>query len=589
MTTKTTRTAMPPLSRGRWNRPQQLSWVLVSALFVVAFLLRAWGARFGLPEYIYHPDEHAIVDRAAAILRTGDYSPHWFNYPSAYVYLQALSYVPYFLISAARGFGNTVADPAPYGFYFAGRLMTAFFGALTVPLVYAVGSRSYGRRAGLLSSALLTFCLLHVVHSHYVTTDVPAAFLVTLSVLFCALVIHIPKTRYTLLAGLFAGLAASTKYPAAVAFMPVLVAQLLAPSAGQRGTLAQRLGLSLATFAGGFLLGTPYAVLELNTFLSSLASVVGHYGASQPGFEGGNTWLWYLRETLTSADVVIVALGLAGVLWASAKRRRGDLLLLSFLVPYYLLISLWRVRFERNLVALLPLLMVLAARLMVDTVSWLRTSWQALRRWELPLLACVAAVAVLMPARAILDFDKSLAQRDHRTLAAEWVNANLPAGSKIVTEAFSIPLDEGRFQVTQLVRIDSEDLEWYKKEGIQFVIVSDGHWRVLLGQPQKYAREIKTYNEILSHSVILQEFAGDAPPSLQRGYPTIAIYHFPDLLILRLGQVPDLDSRSAPQPRHSCAFRLQLVNSRYSSLDRATQTAPWSNTSLVEGIPHAQP
>jgi 4-amino-4-deoxy-L-arabinose transferase-like glycosyltransferase len=534
MSTETTGEAKPPKSGGRWNRTQQLTWVLVSAFFAVALLVRAWGTRFGLPEYIYHPDEHAIVDRAAAILRTGDYSPHWFNYPSAYVYLQALSYVPYFLISAARGLGNTIPDPAPYGFYFAGRLMTAFVGALTVPLVYALGSRLYGRRTGLLSSALLTFCLLHVVHSHYVTTDVPAAFFVSLSVLFCALVIHSPKTRYTLLAGLFAGLAASTKYPAAMALIPVLVAQLFRPSARQGGALAQRLGLSAATFAGGFLLGTPYAVLELNTFLSSLASVVGHYGASQPGFEGGNTWLWYLREALTSADVVMVALGLVGILWASAKHRRGDLLLLSFLVPYYLLISLWRVRFERSLVALLPLLMVLAARLMVDAVSWLRTRWPVLRRLELPLLACVAAVAVLTPAWAILDFDKSLSQRDHRTLAADWVNANLPAGSKIVTEAFSIPLDEGRFQVTQLVRIDSQDLKWYDEKGIEYVIVSDGHWRVLLGQPQKYAGEIKTYNEILSHSVILQEFPGDVPSSLSRGYPTIAIYHFADVSILKL-------------------------------------------------------
>jgi len=198
------------------------------------------------------------------------------------------------------------------------------------------------------------------------------------------------------------------------------------------------------------------------------------------------------------------------------------------------LVSLWRVRFERNLVALLPLLVVLAARLLVDAVSWVGTRWPALRRWELPLLACVTAVAALMPARAVLDFDRALSQRDYRTLAAEWVNANVPAGSKIVTEAFSIPLDEDRFEVVQLVRIDSQDLEWYEREGIEYVVVSDGHWRVLLGQPEKYARETETYDDIVTHSVVLQEFRSDAPPSLQRGYPTIAIYHFPDVLILQL-------------------------------------------------------
>lgn len=534
MASRTRGRTTPRKSAPSGLRPERLTWVLISAFFVVAFVLRAWGARFGLPEYVYHPDEHAIVDRAASILRTGDYSPHWFNYPSTYIYLQALSYIPYFLISAARGFGNSIPDPAPYGFYFAGRLMTAFVGALTVPLVYALGARLFGRRTGLLSSALLSFCLLHVVHSHYVTTDVPAAFFVTLSLLFCSLLLQSAEMRYTVLAGLVAGLAASTKYPAAVALIPVLATQVLARSTRQRQTLARRLGLSVAVFAGGFLLGTPYAVLELSTFLSSLASVLGHYGASQPGFEGGNTWLWYLRETLTSADAVIVGLWLAGIVWTVVKHRRGDLVLLSFLVPYYVLISLWRVRFERNLVALVPLLVVLAARLVVDAVSWLGTRWPVLRRWELPLLACGTVVAVLMPARAVLDFDTALSQRDHRTLAAEWVNDNVPAGSKIVTEAFSIPLDEDRFEVVQLVRIDSQDLEWYEREGIEYVVVSDGHWDVLLGQVDKYAREIETYNDILTHSVVVQEFPGETPPSLRRGYPTIAIYQFPDVSILRL-------------------------------------------------------
>ena len=221
----------PATSGGRSHftlgSPRVVSLVVV-ALFLLAFTLRAWGARYGLPEYFYHPDEHAIVERATAILRTGDYSPHWFNYPSAYIYVQALSYIPYFLISAARGFGNTIPSPAPYGFYFAGRLMTALLGALTVPLVYLLGTSTFGRRTALLSSALLSFSLLHVVHSHYVTTDVPTALLISLTMLFCCLALQRPEKHHTIPAALFAGLAASTKYPGAVALVPVLVAQVLA-------------------------------------------------------------------------------------------------------------------------------------------------------------------------------------------------------------------------------------------------------------------------------------------------------------------------------------------------------------------------
>jgi 4-amino-4-deoxy-L-arabinose transferase-like glycosyltransferase len=511
-----------------------VSVLLVLVLFLVAFLIRAWGARFGLPDFTYHPDEHATVERATAILRTGDHSPHWFNYPSAYIYVQALSYIPYFLISAARGFGNAIPDPAPYGFYFAGRLMTAFVGALTVPLVCVLGDRLYGRRTALVSSAFLTFCLLHVVHSHYVTTDVPAAFFVTWTLLFCSMVITKPAKKYTVLAALFAGLSASTKYPGAIALLPVLVAQIMSRASRGWERLGPLFGIAVGAFLGGFLLGTPYAFLELATFLGSLASVLGHYGASQPGFEGGNTWLWYLQQTLTSADVALAGLGLAGIVWVAVKHRRGDLMLLSFIVPYYLLISIWPVRFERNLVPLVPALAVLAGRWLVESVCWLGSKWPALRRWEMLILSCLTAVAVVMPAKAVLDLDGALSQRDHRNTAADWVNTNLPPGSKIVIEGFPIAVDEERFELVQLVRIDSEDLRWYLAEGVEYVIVSDGHWRILFADPERHAREIATYQDIVNRSTVVQEFPGNIPAILSRGYPTIPIYHFPDVLILQL-------------------------------------------------------
>ncbi len=514
--------------------------IVLCLLSLVAFVVRAWGVRFGLPEYFYHPDEHAIVDRATAILQTGDYNPHWFNYPSAYIYIQALSYIPYFLISAARGFASTIPSFTPYGFYLAGRLMTAFIGALTVPLVYVLGKRTFGRRIGLISALLLTFSLLHTVHSHYVTADIPVAFLVTLSLLFCYSAMEKGQAKNYILAALLAGLATSTKYPAFMVILPVLLLHLLTLRGRELSSLGQRLGLSLGAFMAGFLLGTPYALLDLNTFLNSLGAVLSHYGGVQPGFEGSNTGVWYIRQMLSSADGVAAAVGLLGIAWGLFRHTRKDILLLSFPIPYYLLLSLWRVRFERHLVLILPFLVILGARFLVEGASRLSkvvkppADSKLLETLEILILAGVVAVVIVMPAWAIIDFDVALAQEDHRTIAAEWVNVNIPPGSKVVTEAFSIPLDENRFHVEQVVRVDSRDLEWYRQEGVEYVIVSDGHWRVLFRQPQTYAREIEAYNDIVNHSTLLQEFSRDVPSSLARGYPTIPLYHFPDVLVLKL-------------------------------------------------------
>ena len=63
---------------------------------------------------------------------------------------------------------------------------------------------------------------LHAQHSHWLTVDVPATFWGTLSLLWSArLATGDPKPlRAALLAGLFAGLAAATKYNLALTLLP---------------------------------------------------------------------------------------------------------------------------------------------------------------------------------------------------------------------------------------------------------------------------------------------------------------------------------------------------------------------------------
>lgn len=53
-----------------------LSWsgICLLGILAAAFFFRIYGINFGLP-YIYHPDEHSIVDRALRMLRTRDFSP----------------------------------------------------------------------------------------------------------------------------------------------------------------------------------------------------------------------------------------------------------------------------------------------------------------------------------------------------------------------------------------------------------------------------------------------------------------------------------------------------------------------------------
>jgi hypothetical protein len=86
-------------------------------LLMAGYALRVWGSGFGLPAYIYHPDEPEMVERAFNILRSGNLNPGWFHYPSGYIYALAASFSAHFLAGASRGFFIFFPEQTPPDFY----------------------------------------------------------------------------------------------------------------------------------------------------------------------------------------------------------------------------------------------------------------------------------------------------------------------------------------------------------------------------------------------------------------------------------------------------------------------------------------
>ena len=85
-----------------------------------------------------------------------------------------------FLVGAMRHSWKAVEQVGPSDFYLWGRFVTAAIGTATIALVYRAGLR-WGPRAGLAAAALLAVMPMHVRESHFVLTDVPMTFAVTLT------------------------------------------------------------------------------------------------------------------------------------------------------------------------------------------------------------------------------------------------------------------------------------------------------------------------------------------------------------------------------------------------------------------------
>lgn len=509
-----------------------LSFLLIIIL-LASLVVRVWGARFGLPEYVYHPDEKAIVERAARILSTGDFNPHAFRYPSLYIYIQASAYAIYFLWGAAKTIFRVPPDYAIPQYYLVGRLTTALIGTATVVLIYKIGREIANRRLGLISAALLGFTYLHGIHSHYVTGDVPVTFFMLLSFLCSASILRGREVKPYALAGLFAGMATAVKYNGGVVIASLLVAHLL--SADWEEWLDSKLVWGVVFFALGFLISTPYALPNLPTFLTDLATVLNHYRTTQPGFMGDHTWLWHLKALFTGSDTPLMIVATIGFFSLLIKPKRAHLLLLSFPLLYFLAISSFRVHFERNLVPLLPFTALFAAYALDRAVTWLAARRGCQERGKTMGLCLAVLLLLLLPATSIVQFDRLISRKDERTTAGEWVGANIPAGSKIAVEHYSIPFPRENYEVEDVLFVGKHTLEWYQKQGFDYVIISDGVWERLLAEPEVYREEAQTYSDILEQSTLLAEFqAKNIPTYLVRGYPTVRIYHFPRVQIFRL-------------------------------------------------------
>ena len=222
------------MTEREWREASDMrkSTATFATIVVAAAVLRFWSLGAGLP-YSLGVDEPEIMDRALRMMRSGDFNPRFYDYPAFYIYVQLAVACLRFLSGAMGGEWYTLADARPEQFYLWARAVTATLGTATVALVYFIGLR-WGTRYALVAASLMAVMPLHVRESHYVLTDVPVTFFVTLTFLLALRANEQARAMAFLLAGAAAGLAAATKYTGALALLLPLIAAWMTHGVGHR-------------------------------------------------------------------------------------------------------------------------------------------------------------------------------------------------------------------------------------------------------------------------------------------------------------------------------------------------------------------
>ena len=409
----------------------------LAVILAPAALLRFIALGAGIPFNI-GVDEPEIMSRVVQMMRSGDFNPHFFDYPGLYFYVQLGVAVLRFLAGATLGQWSALDQVETSDFYLWGRAVTALFGTLTVLLVYRIGMR-WGARHAALAAGLMAVMPLHVRESHFVLTDVPVTFFVALTLLLTLGAHEQERAASFAWAGAAAGLAAATKYPGGLVLVVPLIAVWMT-----LGTKPSRLVGSLAVLGGAaaaFLVAAPYTILDLPGFLNGYAHLAGYYA---PKRLPEPAWLTYYKHLSRSMDwpaflLVLTGLGLGAVRAIRGPGRVRWTVTIVFPVLYYYFLSGQTLVFGRTLLPLLPFVCVLAAAGAVSGVS-------LLRRFDIPraprtaIIAAITAAALAPPAWQSISFVRMLARQSTVAQAHAWILSDVPRGASIVIETQALLL-----------------------------------------------------------------------------------------------------------------------------------------------------
>jgi hypothetical protein len=439
---------------------------VILAILAFGLILRLPGLSWGLPGpkhlWPYHPDESVIFLCMKNMTPSAfNFNPVDFSWPGLYLYL---------VMSALGGLGLLgilplspseawlTAHPAALTLaYLTARVLTLAAALAGVGLAIRLGEALTPRRgwmAGMICAALPV----HVILS---TIGTPHMLSATLSAAALHTAIGIPgdpRPRRHLATAVFWGLAVGALYDSWILVVPLFVAHLRTPHPLR--TLPRFLATgALAVIT--FLLVNPYVILAHDDFLRSVAVIQDYLGLIRPSLAA----FFFISALALSPPVgALAAVGAGRAVIAGIRNSRVEAERLSrsaaivvgaWLIAYTALIAWTGTDFLRRLLPLAIPCSVLA----VYALSGLA---------PLP-RRILGALAVAVPLMITAAYLPTFGPADTRNIARAWIEANIPAGSRIgVVNWFLGPhLD------TRMYRCHVLGLDVRKAADVEFLVATE--------------------------------------------------------------------------------------------------------------------
>ena len=458
--------------------------IYLAGIVLLGLALRLWGINWGLP-YQYQTEEYKVI-KYALRMGSGDLNPHFFEYPSLYLYFMLFLYGCYFCAGRVFGVFLSAHDFAvsfikdPTAFYLIGRISETLFGAGIIILTFLLGKKIFSRRTGLIA-ALFTAVLPSFINTgHAAKGDMAAVFLGLIFWYYAYKVFETGEKRYYILSGIFLGIAVSLKYYLAMMGITLLTAHFFRPKRASHLYLL----LALALIPAAFIVGTPYSILSIKEFLNFFSNQSGSFNVFVRRTYAEKLYASFFN-LLKFADLennfFIGGYGLGAVCFAGAaglflRWKRKYLLFVVPMLTYWLIVS----TYAPSVGYMTPVFFIffLCGARLVDVFAF-ETALMGTNRLARVMMMSVFLISVssAFGDSFLLSFSYSL--KDSRTTAKEWIESNIPSGEKILLDlpTYSPPIEMSREQLTKLCVIAVKENN-YKKDyfKLKTEIAGDG-WK----------------------------------------------------------------------------------------------------------------
>jgi hypothetical protein len=366
-------------------------------------------------------------------------------------YIIFFEYGIYYLLGTVFGFFSSIADfqnlflEDPTSFYLIGRTTVGVLaGTTSVYFIYLLGRRIFSEAVGIISAFFLSLTFLHVRNSHYIYLDIMMVLFIILTYIFIFKFLETGLRRDYVFAGCFAGAATAVKYNAALLLAPFIAGYLINyftnRNDGKIRSVNTNTVIAFISMGLTFIVLNPYCILDMKFFLASFAS--------ETHVQGGVGFFHHLKHSLFQGlGMPLFTLCLIGFFYAVCRLSRKLIVFISFPLVFYLVNVNFSQPHARYVLPLIPFLLILAAWFLESTLFK-----EGMPTLKAKILITAVSIMVVLPTgiKSVYS-DYLFSKKDTRTLAKEWIEDNIPYGSRIAIDHsfFSPRINPGREQLEE--------------------------------------------------------------------------------------------------------------------------------------------